>query len=455
VKPFRLVAGELLRRRFGDLFDLLPKILVFTAIAARVLAQNQPPVPVSLTLSDAVKLALKQNPQRVISAIRAMESERDRQAARAALLPQAGISASQFVSSYNLQTVEQIERATPSGRFQALQGTAGFSQSLLDFGMIRRFQIGREGVTGARARENVTREDVTNTVVAQYLLVLRAFATYDAARSRVVLAQRLFDQAVHQQATGLGVRIDAVRANVELQNEQQRLIDAETLTKTTSYVLAELLDLPRDQEIRLTDRLEFFDLPSFDRAALIEQALAKRPEMKAVVSDQRVAALARQAAGEQRLPRLGLAGDAGADGSVPSQMIHTYAIGFSLDVPIYTGGRIQAEMEKAKLEELRIAEQRRAIESGIVREVKSALEELEAAKRAVRVANLGLDLANDEVGQAERRFTAGVTTNIEVITAQDELARASDNQIQALYRFNQSRANLAHALGEIESTYVK
>lgn len=87
--------------------------------------------------------------------------------------------------------------------------------------------------------------------------------------------------------------------------------------------------------------------------------------------------------------------------------------------------------------------------------MKSALDELEAAKQAVTVANLGLDLANEEVGQAERRFTAGVTTNIEVITAQDELSRASDNQIQALYRFNQSRANLAHALGEIENTYTK
>jgi outer membrane protein TolC len=177
--------------------------------------------------------------------------------------------------------------------------------------------------------------------------------------------------------------------------------------------------------------------------------------MKAVTSDQRVAALGRQAAGEQRLPRLGVAGDVGAGGSVPSQMIHTYAIGFSLDIPIYTGGRIHAEIEKAKLERQRIAAQKRAIESGIVREVKAALDELEASKRAVRVADLGLDLANDEVGQAERRFTAGVTTNIEVITAQDELARASDNQIQALYRFNQSRANLAHALGEIESTYAK
>ena len=436
--------------------SILARVVLFAVTAARILAQTDSPVssaPQSLTLRDAVKLALKQNPQHVISTILAAESERDRQAARAALLPQVGVSASQSIERYNVQTVQRLEQATPSGRFQVLEGAVGFSQSLVDLGAIRRYQIGREGVTGARARETISREDITNAVVAQYLLILKAFATYDAARSRVVLAQRLYDQAAHQQTTGLGVRIDTVRADVELQNEQQRLIDAETLTKTTSYVLMEVLELPRDREIQLTDRLEFFELPSFDRTSLIEQALANRPEMKAVASEQRAAALERQAAGEQRLPRLNFAGEIGSGGSVPNQMITTYSFGFSLDVPLYTGGRIQAEMEKAKLEEQRVAEQRRATESAIVREVKSTIDELEATKQAVTVANHGLDLANEEVAQAERRFTAGVTTNIEVITAQDELARASDNQIEALYRFNQSRANLAHALGEIESTY--
>ncbi len=49
------------------------------------------------------------------------------------------------------------------------------------------------------------------------------------------------------------------------------------------------------------------------------------------------------------------------------------------------------------------------------------------------VANLGVDLAREEVTQARDRFQAGVANNIEVITAQDELARANDNQIVALY----------------------
>jgi outer membrane protein TolC len=44
---------------------------------------------------------------------------------------------------------------------------------------------------------------------------------------------------------------------------------------------------------------------------------------------------------------------------------------------------------------------------------------------------------------------------VEVVQAQDALARANSNQIDALYRFNQSRANLARAMGEVENTYSK
>jgi len=59
-------------------------------------------------------------------------------------------------------------------------------------------------------------------------------------------------------------------------------------------------------------------------------------------------------------------------------------------------------------------------------------------------------LAQEEVSQARDRFQAGVANNIEVIGAQDALARANDNQIAALYRYNQSRADLAHAGGQMK-----
>jgi outer membrane protein len=44
---------------------------------------------------------------------------------------------------------------------------------------------------------------------------------------------------------------------------------------------------------------------------------------------------------------------------------------------------------------------------------------------------------------------------VEVVQAQDELARANDNQIGALYRYNQARADLARSVGQMETMYAK
>jgi len=408
-----------------------------------------------LTLKQAVQLALKQNPQRVIARLLVGESDRNSQIARSALLPQAGIAAAGSLNQYNVQSIERSEVRAPAGPFAFIQAGPVFSQTILNLPEIRGYQIGREGTREARADERTTRETVVDAVVSQYLAILRAIALRDAAKARVALAQRLYDQAAQLQKTGVGLNIDAVRANVELQNEKQNLIDAETETRTTAYGLAELLDLPRDQEVEATDQLGFFDLPAVDRETTLNQALIQRPEMASLDSQMRGARLSVDSAREERLPQLNFSGFWVYQGAHFDNGIPTYSYEASMEFPLFTGGRIHAEVEKEKLEEQRIEENRRAEEAQIVDQVKTALDQLNAARSAVDVANQGYALAQEEVAQAQRRFAAGVTTNIEVITAQDELARASDNQIDALYRFNISRADLARATGTIESMYSK
>ena len=416
---------------------------------------TQPPAAVRLTLKDAVQLALKQNPQRVIAQILISESDRNSQIARSALLPQADIAAAAVRNQYNLQTVERHFPRATAGPYQFIQAGPEYSQSILNLPLIRGYQIGKEGVREARADEITTRQNVVTAVVDQYLLILRALATRDAANSRVALAQRLYDQAAELQKTGIGLNIDTVRANVELQNEKQNLIDAETLTHTTKYDLANLLDLPRDQELDVTDRLDFYDLPALEKEALLNQAFASRPELRSLNSQQRIARLSTDSAREERLPKLDFSGFWYYQGAHFTDGIPAYNYSLSLEFPIFTGGRIRAEVAHAKLEEERIAEVRRQVEAQIIDEVKSSLDQLNSARNSVDVANLGYKLAEEEVAQAQRRFAAGVTTNVEVITAQDALARASDNQIAALFQFNLSRATLARATGEIEAMYSK
>jgi len=442
---------------FRQMIVLLMAILQLSLPLASFAQQPPaaPPAPLQLTLKQAVQLALKQNPQRLIAQILVQESDRNSQIARSALLPQANVAASGAVNQYNVQSIERAPKREGLGPYQIINAGPNFSQTILDFPKIRAYQIGREGTHQARADEQTAREIVVNAVVDQYLLILRALATRDAAESRVALAQRLYEQATELQKTGIGLNIDTVRADVELQNERQNLIDAETLTHTTRYGLAALLDLPRDQDLEVADHLDFFDLPALDRQTLLNQALTSRPEIHSFNSQQRIAKLTTDAAGEQRLPQLDFSGFWYYQGSRFNNGIPAYTYALSLEFPIFTGGRIRAEEARAKLEEQHVAENRRQLEAQIVDEVKSSLDELTAARNSVDVANLGLQLAQEEVAQAQRRFAAGVTTNVEVITAQDELARANDNQIAALYQFNLSRASLARATGEIEAMYTK
>jgi outer membrane protein len=418
-------------------------------------AQQSSPGPLQLSLKQAVQLALKQNPQRVIAHLLVFESDRNRDIALSALLPQAHIEGQGSINQYNFQSIERAPKRSPAGPFQVIEAGPAFSQSILNFPLIRGYQIGREGMRQARADEQTTRETVVNTVVDQYLFILRALATRDAATARVALAQRLYEQATELQKTGIGLNIDTVRANVELQNERQNLIDAETLTHTTKYGLAELLDLPRDQDLEVTNRLDFYDLPVLDKELLLNQALTARPEIRSLNSQKRIAELTTDSAREQRLPQLDFSGFWLYQGSRFNNGIPAYTYALSLQFPLFTGGRIRAEEARAKLEEQRVAEIRRQLEAQIVDQVKSALDQLTAARNSVEVADLGYKLAQEEVAQAQRRFQAGVTTNVEVITAQDALARASDNQIAALFQFNLSRASLARATGEIEAMYSK
>ncbi len=447
-----------LRRTFILLVLLLRALLPAASSAQQSPAQQPSPGSsgtLQLTLKQAVQLALKQNPQRVIARLLTFESDRNRDIALSALLPQAHVEGSGSINQYNFQSIERAPMRSAAGPFQVIQAGPAFSQTILNFPQIRGYQIGREGTRQARADEQTTRETVVNLVVDQYLQILRALATRDAARSRVALAQRLYEQATELQKTGIGLNIDTVRANVELQNERQNLIDAETLTRTTTYGLAELLDLPRDQDLEVSDRLDFYDLPVLDKEVLLNQALESRPEIRSLNSQKRMAELTTDSAREQRLPQLDFSGFWLYQGSRFNNGIPAYTYALSLQFPLFTGGRIRAETARAKLEEQRVAEIRRQLEAQIVDQVKSALDQLTAARNSVDVANLGYKLAQEEVAQAQRRFQAGVTTNVEVITAQDALARASDNQIGALFQFNLSRASLAHATGEIEAMYSK
>ena len=427
--------------------------------------ENPPRAPVAapsgvlkLTLDQAVALALRQNPTEQIGIITAAESVQDKNTARAALLPQANLNVSDYAQRINVAAF--LGRKIPGfpehgGPFQVFSAGPGFSAPVFDLTLFRRYQAAREAMNASQSDSLSTREQVILLVVSQYIGTIRDVASVRASQSRVDLAQALYDQAADLQKEGVGTGIDTLRANVELQNEKQRLLEAEAERDTSLYGLSRLLNLDPRQNIELADSLGFFDTPQPDVEASIESALGERPEWKAIQERIKAAGAEKRASQESRLPKLDFNGNWAYEGASSTTGIPTYNYAAAVSVPLFTGGRIHAEIVKADLEVKKLEQQRDDLRNEIALEVKTALINLDSARSQVQVANLGVDLSKQEVDQARDRFKAGVANNIEVIQAQDSLARANDNQIAALYRFNQARADYARSIGQMVKLYAK
>jgi len=427
---------------------------------APALPANSPNPALRLTLNQAVGLALKQNPTAQIAILAAAQSEQDKNIARADLLPQATARISDEAQKINLRAQFGGVPAFPGlpktlGPFQLFSAGPSVTAPVFDLTLWQRFQAARNTASASKANSLSTREQVILLVVSQYIGTLRAVANVEASQSRVELAQALYDQAADLQKEGVGTGIDTLRANVELQNEKQRLLEAENDRETSLYGLSRLLNLDPRQKIELADSLSFFETPQPEVQASIAEAMANRQEWKALASQIKAAEHQKKAAQVSRLPNVRFDGEFAYVGNSGSTTLPTYTYEASVNLPLFTGGRIRAEVLSSDLEIRKLEEQSADLRNQIALDVKTSLLNLDSARSEVQVANLGVQLSKEEVDQARDRFKAGVANNIEVIQAQDSLSRANDNQIAALYRFNQARADLARAIGQMEKIYAK
>jgi outer membrane protein TolC len=439
------------------LFGLLALVVGSGVFAPPAEAQASLP-PLRLTLKEAVALALKQNPQVAIANLNLAESESARDVSRAALLPQVSVGAADFVTRANVEAL--FGSPVPGfpqhiGPFWTVQAGTRFSVPVFDLALWRRWQASRESVHASGAERDIVRELNVQLVVSQYLGGLRAAADLTAAKSRLDLAQALFNLASDLEKNGVGTSLDTLRAHVEFQNERQRHASAEAQLKLSGYGLAQLLSLDPQQTVELADEPRFFETPAFDADESIASAFAARPEIKALDARARSAGLEKSAAGADEAPRVSFGGGWRMEGLTDSTLIPVYQYGVSVEMPVFTGGRNRARVAIAEIELKKLAESTHAARNQIAQEVRSAAALIGASRVEVDAANLGVNLAQEAVTQAQDRFRAGVANNIEVISAQDQLARANDNQISALYRFNQSRADLARATGQMEALYAK
>jgi len=132
-----------------------------------------------------------------------------------------------------------------------------------------------------------------------------------------------------------------------------------------------------------------------------------------------------------------------------------YVVSDALNFNIFNGGRIRADIEKARAALKDRTDELASHGAQIEVDVRNAFLDLQSAADQAAVASDNLGPANQTLEQARDRFTSGVTDNIEVVQAQGSVAIANDKLITALYAHNLAKVSLAKAMGLTEEGVKK
>lgn len=431
--------------------------------SASVAASEPVPQPeLRLSLHDAVEAALDNNPKVRMLKEQIQTAQGIADTSRGALLP----NLSGFVNQRN-QTVNLATFGIPSDKlstlglgaggvtapFNVFDARATVVQNLFSLSLIQRWQAARTGVEVASLEAEVTRRDTMATVALLYMEALRAEAAVKAGEANVELGQRLLKLAQDRKKAGVATGLDVTREQVHLENEKQRLLVAQSDRDGSKLNLIRVLGIDFDIRLTLTDELKLVEIEGRHAHEILASARENRVELKAQATREKLAALSLSSITSERLPSLNFNGDYGWIGLKADDAIGTRTVGVTLSVPILDGGqregRISEGRSKVRQESIRMKD----VSDQVTLEVRNALITLASSRQQVSVAEEGLKLALKELEQAQDRFAAGVANNIEVTNAQTSVARARDNVIEALFRFNASRVNLARAEGQLETLY--
>ncbi len=229
--------------------------------------------PLALTLRDAIERGLKTNLRTLTSATASEIARGQRQRAISALLPEAHGQISEIDQQLNLKTFGLNFPGVPpiAGPFHYTDLRAFASMSVFDYGARKTYKAAQENLRAAQLSIQDARDLVVQAVAGGYLQIIADASRVAAIRSQVLTDQALYDRAVDRKKAGTSAGIDVLRSQVELKQQQQRLLAQENQLAKDKLALGRAIGLPPGQEFTIAESAPYSPLA----ATTADQALRK------------------------------------------------------------------------------------------------------------------------------------------------------------------------------------
>ncbi|MFZ4778729.1 MAG: TolC family protein, partial [Terrimicrobiaceae bacterium] len=422
-----------------------------------LIAKQRNPNVADLTLQEAVRIALKQNPDILVAAQQIRLTQGQVVTVRAQIIPQINIS-----SAYNQQGLELATNGTGAGSGSSdiqnktwnIQFTA--SQLIYDGG------AAVSGIRSAVATENSSffalRAQIDSTIAKVktnfFQVVLNRALIVAQEQSVTLLQQQLKDQQNRYEA-GTVPRFNVLQAEVALANAKPPLIQAQNAYRISLYTLVKLLGMdyptghPSEVPFNIIGKLAY-DPRKIDTDQSIRVAVARNPSLKAqrqLILSQ-AANVNAQFAGY--LPTI--SATAGREfinnlaSTNLSDSVNDWFFGATGSWAIWDGlataGKVQ--QAKAQLQQASINYDNSVRQ--IILDVQQAISNLQQAKETIDSQEASVVQGMEALRLAQERLDAGAGTQLDVLNAQVSLLQSQTFVLQARYDYIAALAQYDQAL---------
>lgn len=407
----------------------------------------------SLTMMQAIKFTLKEQPLLHARVARVDVDSAEMKRERSTMLPlvQAG-----GVGNLGPTVVNGF-----NGLFAAAaRGNFGFDANmrwtLWDFGAnFHRYKARKEDYKSTQQEFQMERaESILRTKLAYFQALaareLKEIAELDV-KNRVYLAE----SARHFFETGLQSRLDWEQAKVDLAQAEQGLEESIRQLQVAFNALNQAMGRDPLRNYALEDE-PLPSLPARSGTALMDEGRTFRPDLKAA-SDKIAAAKERLISSRREfLPKIDALGGLGYldDSAILQGSNNRYASGALVAFsPLYTGGRLTADLAKARAEIREAEANYQNTEQIVTRQVMDAIAAIRATNAKYETARRQVDYAGQTYAYATERYKAQLASYLEVSTAQTLLINSRANLARNKYEFAGADALLQFAIGRDYQKY--
>lgn len=412
--------------------------------------------PLTITLQDALTRAQSNEPQYRAALTQYGVARENRVQSRATLLPNVSFASSFLYTEGN---------GTGLGRFVANNGVheyldQGNAHQVLSLQTVAEYRVAQAQEALAKAQSEIAARGLVVTVTQAYYGAVVAQRKYAGAQRAASEAQTFFDITQKLERGGEVAHSDAIKAQLQLQQQQRALQDAQLEMDRSRLELAVLIFSNFNENFSTVDDLENLGaLPSFPEVEIL--AGNSNPQLRAALAAMKAANQEVAVAWNNFLPSLSLDYFYGIDSNqfaVNGRDLTVFPprqgrnLGYSavatLDIPIWNWGASRSKVKAAELErnqskvELNFAQRKMAADlKDFYNQAQTSRSELESLRSSA-------ELAAESLRLTTLRYQAGEATVLEVVDSQNTLTQAQNALGDGQVRYRVAVATLQTLTGK-------